>query len=142
MALVSGGWRHTLAADAEGRLFASGWNKFGQCGVGDNSDVVEPRLVAALAGERVVQLKAGWKHTMAVTGSGRFFSWGRNVNGQLGHSGMQDCNAPVELAALSAGAINADAFTRDARPGAGRSAPACPVAMGRRCGGLPVCTAP
>ena len=29
VALVAGGWRHTLAADREGRLYASGWNKVG-----------------------------------------------------------------------------------------------------------------
>lgn len=84
VALVAGGWRHTLAADREGRLFACGWNKFGQCGVGSNEDVVAPQQVQALAGERVVQLESGWKHTLAVTETGRFYSWGRNVNGQVG----------------------------------------------------------
>ena len=43
--LVAGGWRHTLAADREGRLYSCGWNKFGQCGVGNNDDVVEPQQV-------------------------------------------------------------------------------------------------
>lgn len=37
---------------------------------------------------------------------------------QLGHSGMQDSNSPVELAALSRGGINTDALTRQAQPGA------------------------
>jgi hypothetical protein len=87
VALVAGGWRHTLAADREGRLYAAGWNKFGQCGVGHNDDVVQPSTVEALAGRRVVQLKSGWKHTLAVTEDGRFFSWGRNVNGQVSGGG-------------------------------------------------------
>lgn len=156
VALVAGGWRHTLAADSEGRLFSAGWGKFGQCGVGSCEDVVTPRQVEvsaspclralgsaslaacglwmqqpgggaqhrmrrqsghgsheaelsmstmqamhgprppsccltaqphhnppqALAGERVVLLESGWKHTLAVTASGKFYSWGRNVNGQ------------------------------------------------------------
>ena len=37
----------------------------------------------ALAGQRVVLLESGWKHSLAVTDSGRFYSWGRNVNGQV-----------------------------------------------------------
>ena len=51
VSVVSGGWRHTLAADREGRLFAAGWNKFGQCGVGHNEDVVAPQQV---------QVGGGW----------------------------------------------------------------------------------
>ena len=42
------------------------------------------RRLQGLGDERVVQLKAGWKHTLAVTDSGKFYSWGRNVNGQVG----------------------------------------------------------
>jgi hypothetical protein len=30
ISLVSGGWRHTMAADDSGAVFAWGWNKFGQ----------------------------------------------------------------------------------------------------------------
>lgn len=116
VALVAGGWRHTLAADSEGRLFSAGWGKFGQCGVGSCEDVVTPRQVEALAGERVVLLESGWKHTLAVTASGKFYSWGRNVNGQLGNGSTQDTNLPVEVPTLSRGGISLDAFTRDARP--------------------------
>ena len=46
VALAAGGWRHTLAVDDQGRLWAAGWNKFGQCGVGSNEEVVvAPRQV-------------------------------------------------------------------------------------------------
>lgn len=116
VSLVAGGWRHTLAADSEGRLYAAGWNRFGQCGVGTNEDVVEPRQVEALTGERVVVVKSGWKHTLAVTEDGKFYSWGRNVNGQLGNGSMQDSSVPVEVTGLSRGNIDLDAFTRDERP--------------------------
>lgn len=50
VSLVAGGWRHTLAVDTEGRLFSSGWNKFGQCGLGTNEElVVAPRQVQVRA---------------------------------------------------------------------------------------------
>ena len=45
---IAGGWRHTVACDAEGQLWAWGWNKFGQLGVGSVDDVALPVLVEAL----------------------------------------------------------------------------------------------
>lgn len=176
---VAGGWRHTVAADSEGRLYAWGWNKvgrgsgaagggkgsgssnacnmlcakpathaacplhicicicapgpvslshitlkracklyfdhlytssatpcpsahypsyppppaqFGQLGLGDTEDRCLPTPVAALAaaGERVALLACGWRHTLAVADSGAVYSWGRGVNGQLGHGVEQD----------------------------------------------------
>jgi alpha-tubulin suppressor-like RCC1 family protein len=29
---IAGGWRHTMALDSEGGVWAWGWNKFGQLG--------------------------------------------------------------------------------------------------------------
>lgn len=29
---IAGGWRHTMALDQEGNVWAWGWNKFGQLG--------------------------------------------------------------------------------------------------------------
>ncbi|KAI7844220.1 hypothetical protein COHA_002354 [Chlorella ohadii] len=117
VALVAGGWRHTLAADREGRLYASGWNKFGQCGVGSNDEVVvAPQQVQALAGRKVTRIESGWKHSLAVTEDGGFYSWGRNVNGQLGHGNTEDCNQPTLVPSLSAGSIDVDALNLAARP--------------------------
>ena len=33
---VACGWRHSLALDAEGRVYTFGWSKYGQLGHGDN----------------------------------------------------------------------------------------------------------
>ncbi|EFJ39741.1 hypothetical protein VOLCADRAFT_70529 [Volvox carteri f. nagariensis] len=88
---VAGGWRHTMAADSSGNLYGWGWNKFGQLGLGDSSDRPSPVLVGgALAGQRVSLVTCGWRHTVAVTEGGRVYSWGRGVNGQLGHGAEQD----------------------------------------------------
>eukprot|EP00850_Spirogloea_muscicola_P008974 SM000049S16745 [mRNA] locus=s49:427660:430897:- [translate_table: standard] len=46
---ISGGWRHTVAIDSEGKLFAWGWNKFGQVGVGNTDDHNLPQLVTSFA---------------------------------------------------------------------------------------------
>lgn len=50
--LVAGGWRHMLAADESGTLWAWGWGKFGQLGLGNNADVVDtPQRVEVSAGK-------------------------------------------------------------------------------------------
>lgn len=33
---VACGWRHSVAATSDGRLFTWGWSKYGQLGHGDN----------------------------------------------------------------------------------------------------------
>lgn len=45
----------------------------------------------------MAHLAAGWKHTLAVTEDGRFWGWGRGVNGQLGTGDASDVNEPKEI---------------------------------------------
>lgn len=116
VALVAGGWRHTLAANEDGKLYAWGWNKFGQLGVGHNEDLCAPGPVVGLEGEKVQQLSSGWKHTLVVTESGKFYGWGRGVNGQLGRGDTADANTPVLVPDLSAGGIAVDALMKETHP--------------------------
>ena len=70
--------------------------QFGQLGIGTTEDALSPTLLAAgLTGESVAQLACGWRHTVAVTSGGRFFAWGRGVNGQLGIGSIVDMCAAV-----------------------------------------------
>jgi hypothetical protein len=64
--------------------------QFGQLGVGDLEDRNSPTPVTTLAGNQVVLLACGWRHTLAVTATGQVFTWGRGVNGQLGHGDEED----------------------------------------------------
>ncbi|GAB4814257.1 hypothetical protein N2152v2_001303 [Parachlorella kessleri] len=115
IALVAGGWRHMLAADSSGAVWAWGWGKFGQLGLGNNQDVVEsPQRLEALSGERAVRLASGWRHSMVATQSGKVYTWGRGVNGQLGHGDSNDYNVPKLLGALSSGSLSVDALSREA----------------------------
>eukprot|EP01018_Ginkgo_biloba_P019306 Gb_14008 [translate_table: standard] len=99
---ISGGWRHTMALDVEGRLYGWGWNKFGQVGVGDNNDHCCPQGVKLPAEQKVVQVSCGWRHTVAITDRDNVFSWGRGTSGQLGHGDAIDRNMPQRIEALSA----------------------------------------
>lgn len=98
---ISGGWRHTMALTHDGKLYAWGWNKFGQVGVGNNVDHCAPVQVKIPNEQKVVQVSCGWRHTLAVTEQGNVFSWGRGTNGQLGHGESVDRNMPKIIEALS-----------------------------------------
>lgn len=98
---ISGGWRHSVALNTEGKLFAWGWNKFGQVGVGNNEDQSSPQLLKTLT-EAIAQVACGWRHTVAVSELGNVFSWGRGTSGQLGHGDCVDRNLPKRVEALSA----------------------------------------
>ena len=42
----------------------------------------------------MVLLACGWRHTLLGLANGDVFSWGRGVNGQLGHNEQRDLCAP------------------------------------------------
>ncbi|XP_078172079.1 regulator of chromosome condensation (RCC1) family protein [Carex rostrata] len=98
---VSGGWRHTMALTSEGKLYGWGWNKFGQVGVGDNTDHCSPAQVNFPDNQNIVQVSCGWRHTIALTERKNVFSWGRGTSGQLGHGDILDRNTPKMVEALS-----------------------------------------
>ncbi|KAL1539021.1 Ultraviolet-B receptor uvr8 [Salvia divinorum] len=98
---ISGGWRHTMAATTDGKLYGWGWNKFGQVGVGNNTDHCSPVQVKFPLSQKVVNISCGWRHTLAVTDRQNVFSWGRGTNGQLGHGDAVDRNVPKIIEALS-----------------------------------------
>ncbi|CAI5966293.1 unnamed protein product, partial [Closterium sp. NIES-65] len=73
---VSGGWRHSVALDADGVVYAWGWNRFGQVGVGNSEDQCSPQRIESIS-ERVVAVACGWRHTVVLSEGGNVFSWGR-----------------------------------------------------------------
>ena len=56
----------------------------GRLGHGDETNHPLPRRVDALLGRRVCCVAAGDDHSIAVTNCGRLWSWGHNLQGQLG----------------------------------------------------------
>ena len=82
----------TAIVGDDGSLRVFGANAFGQCGVGEFSEVVnEPALVAWDAGTAappaVVDVALGFRHGLALADDGSVFAWGKDDNGQLGLGG-------------------------------------------------------
>ncbi|XP_062513273.1 secretion-regulating guanine nucleotide exchange factor-like [Corticium candelabrum] len=111
---VSAGFYHSVAVSDDGRLFAWGCNRHGQCGICQPSDIVSResqskssccRAVAGAASQSeraqnvvsvpteicgsiqqvcVTEVYCGWSHSFAVSNERRVFAWGRADYGQLG----------------------------------------------------------
>jgi alpha-tubulin suppressor-like RCC1 family protein len=85
---IAAGGNHSLAVTASGQLYAFGSNEFGQLGTPATSSTLSnpvPALVT-LEGQAgaIVQVAAGYAHSLVVTASGQVYAFGNNNYGQLG----------------------------------------------------------
>ena len=73
-----------------GSLYAFGFDKFGQLGVGSSSPTPGTPALVTLPGEigTVTQVAIGEDHSLAVTSSGQLYAFGFDKGGQLGYSGV------------------------------------------------------
>ena len=82
---MSAGGAYSLAVTADGSVWSWGIGGFGQLGHGHTQNQLLPREIAALAGQRVVAVSAGERHSLALTADGAVFAWGNGEHGCLGH---------------------------------------------------------
>lgn len=111
---VSVGEQHTVALANDGTVWAWGDNSVGQLGDGSTSNSLVPAPVIGLEGLEVVQVDAGYSHSVALTTDGRVFTWGYGFFGQLGNGQSTGSQLPIEVPASVFG--NAPIRTVDAGP--------------------------
>ncbi|KAM3135292.1 hypothetical protein pb186bvf_012590 [Paramecium bursaria] len=76
----------TLALNSEGNVFSWGSDEFGRLGQQTLARHLKlPQQILSLNKYRIKQLALGTYHVLAVEEQGRLFSWGRGLQGQLGH---------------------------------------------------------
>ncbi|MCL2557588.1 MAG: InlB B-repeat-containing protein [Treponema sp.] len=96
---VSSGHDHTVAIGRDGTLWAWGGNRYGQLGVGNNTNYSAPQRVGAYSDW--VAVSAGNNHTLAIrqtsSGARELYSWGLNDNGRLGHGHVRDLSVPTRV---------------------------------------------
>ncbi|KAL8096423.1 ultraviolet-B receptor UVR8 isoform X2 [Apium graveolens] len=97
MVLIACGWRHTISVSSSGGLYTYGWSKYGQLGHGDFEDHLIPHKLDALRTEVISQISGGWRHTMAVTSTGKLYGWGWNKFGQVGCGDNLDHCSPMPV---------------------------------------------
>ena len=108
---IAAGGFHSLALTASGLIYAFGRNTDGQLGsaVGAGSEKANATPIAVSlpgADGPAVGLAAGAAHSLAITASGELYSFGSNLDGQLGRaasSGTANANPTPAQVALPAG---------------------------------------
>lgn len=116
---VAAGDYHVLAVTEEGMLFAWGYGRAGQLGIGSTVDLSIPTAVKGLpAGVEVVGADCGRDHSLALLRDGRAFAWGRAREGQLGRGDVLESGAayralPLGVEALGKQAVAAVAAGKD-----------------------------
>lgn len=83
---VSAGESHSCGI-ANGKVFCWGSNTDGQLGMGNYSDVIQPRAVPQFVTNAATKVSAGKNHTCAIV-EGQLWCWGGNLKGQLGISSV------------------------------------------------------
>lgn len=75
-----------LLEEGRGRVWSLGLNHRGQLGHGDLQQRMEPIVIEALDGIKVISVTCGRWHNLVLSESGDLYSWGWNAHKQLGHS--------------------------------------------------------
>ena len=78
------GGEHTIFLSNNGRVYACGHGYYGQLGLGNNKNVKSPILVHSLSNKNVLEIAAGWSHTLVLTDENNVYSAGCGKFGELG----------------------------------------------------------
>ncbi|KAI0309756.1 regulator of chromosome condensation 1/beta-lactamase-inhibitor protein II [Amylostereum chailletii] len=117
---IAGGQAHTVFLTSRGRVYACGLSDEGRLGLADDDVAFEdrafedslpvPARVTFPDGDDdpVVQVSCGTNHTLAVTRDGAMYSWGRQVQGELGLNSEEGfVKTPTTVVKRSGGAYAA-----------------------------------
>ena len=94
---AAAGFAHSLVLIDDATVYAFGWNRMGELGVGSFDACSSPAPVAL---RDVLLVSCGGAHSLFVTNNGDVFSCGCNSCGQLGIGGQSDCSSPTLLESL------------------------------------------
>lgn len=129
---ISLGVENSSVITSEGRIFTWGANSFGQLGIGTVSTyrAALTEITSSfglIEGEKVVKILLGSQASIAITSTGRVFTWGYNGNGQLGDEAVSERFVPGEITSqfnlaegekivdVSLGNVHASAITSTGR---------------------------
>ncbi|XP_072254755.1 RCC1 and BTB domain-containing protein 1 [Pyxicephalus adspersus] len=94
---VAAGPTCSMAITDNGQVYGWGYNGTGQLGLGSTGNQLIPCRVVFVQQVCVVQIVCGYSHTMGLTDQGYLYSWGANMNGQLGIGNKSNQLSPVKV---------------------------------------------
>ncbi len=95
---------HTIAVDADSKVYAWGTNGYGQLGDGSTTDRAAAVLVSMPSlspGVFVDAVAASSVHTLVLTNDGKVYAWGHNAHGELGDGTTTDRPTPVSVPTIT-----------------------------------------
>jgi alpha-tubulin suppressor-like RCC1 family protein len=98
---VSAAVRFTAAIKTDGTLWAWGYNNSGQLGDGTVINRSSPVQIGALTTWYQVSAGVALSHIASIKTDGTLWTWGRNVEGQLGDGTVINRSSPVQIGALT-----------------------------------------
>ena len=97
---MAGSSTHRVILTESGQVFTAGSNDHGQLGVGTiggDGDVNVLHNITAQFADKVVSVSAVGDFTLALTESGRVYSWGYNAQGELGDGTTTNSGSVVDI---------------------------------------------
>jgi alpha-tubulin suppressor-like RCC1 family protein len=98
---ISAGGEHSLALSNDGKVYATGYNYFGQLGLGNNTNINTFTEIPSLSGKTITALSAGGEHSLALSNDGKVYATGQNSSGELGLGDNNYRNTFTEVTDLS-----------------------------------------
>ena len=92
---------NTFALTTDGTMFGWGANSWGQLGQGDVISRSSPVQVGAASSWAQVVSGGSGNSTVALTKTGKLYSWGLNTKGELGLGDILPRSSPVQIGALT-----------------------------------------
>ncbi|MDR2638689.1 MAG: hypothetical protein LBC09_02495, partial [Helicobacteraceae bacterium] len=81
---IAASFPHSLALSKEGKVYAVGYGKNGQLGLGDSVSRAAYEEVVSLNDKNIIAVAAGNEHSLALTKEGKIYATGSGRYGQLG----------------------------------------------------------
>ena len=78
------GGEHSLFLSSNKNVYTCGHGYLGQLGLGNNKNINLPTIVQSLTNKKIIEIAAGWSHSLVLTSEGNIYSTGCNKYGELG----------------------------------------------------------
>ncbi|EFA79484.1 ankyrin repeat-containing protein [Heterostelium album PN500] len=82
---IACGKDHSLALDEIGVVYAWGNGSGGRLGLGNSEVVSIPKIIPHFEDEKITSIACGQEFSLALSDSGKVFSWGKGLHGNLGY---------------------------------------------------------
>ena len=96
---VECGTAHTIAMDANGKLYSFGDNTYGQLGLNVDSlkETTPKKILTSASQGKIADFSCGDEHSAYLDSRGNVHTWGYGIDGQLGHNEKQSQNTPRKV---------------------------------------------